>query len=232
MYILSILFPVHNEAQGIVAFISDVVQKLKGKGISYEIICIENGSTDNSYEKLILLSKKYKNFQVIQSAVGWGNAVRAGIQNAKGVYTCYMVSDGQIDPIYIYKLFILAKNFHEYQLIKVWRTTRENRLRLVNSRSYNSIAQMLLGIKSWDINATPKIMETKLLKSIPFTATNIGWDAELLWHLKKRELKWIEIPVQSVLRETGSSTTKLSSIWEMLRCVLSLLTTGKAESKR
>ncbi len=214
---LTVILPVHNESAGIEKNLKTIIAVLKKLKISYEIICMENGSTDITLSVLKSLQKKIKELVVMQSQIGWGNAVRKGIQKAGGMYTCYMVSDGQIDPEYIEKLYEIRKHA---ALVKIWRTTRENGTRLLNSRIYNILARILFGIDTQDVNATPKLLETKLLKSIPLTANNIAVDLELLLALKKRGLTWYEIPAPSLIRDTGSSTTRLKTVWEMVRWMI------------
>jgi glycosyltransferase involved in cell wall biosynthesis len=214
---LSLILPVHNEAEGIGEAIGEAAAVLN-KFRNYEIICVENGSTDNSYEVIREISRLNSKVRVIRSQTGWGNAVRAGIGASAGRLTCFMVSDRQIEAKTIIRLYELYRNNTDRRTVlwKVWRTSRENNSRLANSRIYNVLARLLYGLDSKDINATPKLMETELLKSVRLTSDNIAVDLELMLELKKRGLAWVEVPVQSKKRITGSSTTRLKSVAEML----------------
>jgi glycosyltransferase involved in cell wall biosynthesis len=219
---ISLILPVHNEALGIIKTHKEMIEILEKMNISYEIIYIENGSTDNSFDILNKIAITDNNIRVYQSKIGWGNAVRLGIEKSRGKLVCYLVSDGQIEPSIIsvlYKKYLLNQN-PRIGLWKIWRTSRENKLRLINSRIFSLITRLLFNISSLDINATPKLMEAKLLKSISLTAENIAVDLELLISLKKMGVSWIEIPVQSKNREYGESTTKIKTIREMLKWML------------
>lgn len=218
---LSVVLPVCNEAEGIDSFLKAVYLSLKTFPKTFEVLCIENGSTDRSLRVLGLLQKKYNNFRVLQSEKGWGNAVRKGMQEAKGKYLCYMVSDGQIDPGYIVTLYNLYQKNH-VALVKVWRTRRENAMRLVNSRIYNFISKLFFGLDSQDINATPKLLETQIAKQLILRSKNIALDIELLYKLKQQRLTWLEIPVSSKQRERGQSTTNIRAVIEMIYCMLCL----------
>lgn len=215
---VSIIFPIHNEAEGIKEFIKRVYRTLKKQKFTCEIICVENGSTDASYSILKNLKIQYKNLLLIQSNKGWGNAVKAGIKHAKGNYICYMVSDGQIDPKYIPLLYKKIKKKH-LAMVKISRVNRENIMRLLNSRIYNIFAAVIFTLNSLDINGTPKIIVSRYIKSFSFQSENIAFDLELLLMLKEKNLSWFEIPIYSQKRITGSSTTNLKSIWEMLRYI-------------
>ncbi|OGG04264.1 hypothetical protein A2Z33_03895 [Candidatus Gottesmanbacteria bacterium RBG_16_52_11] len=217
---LSVIFPVHNEAEGIESFLADALSTIRKLNVSFEIICVENGSTDGSLAILKSISKKIKDIRVIRSPKGWGNAVRAGIAQARGKLTVYMVSDYQVDPKYIAHIYHAYRNSQldgsGYRLVKVRRTNRENTTRLVNSRTYNLLASLMFGVPSRDINATPKVAETALLRRLNLTSDNIAIDLELLLKLQSEGLAWQEIPVPSMRRSSGRSTTNMKAVWEMI----------------
>lgn len=212
---LSLIFPVHNEEEGIEAFIKNVYKALNNQIASFEILCIENGSTDNSLKILKELAKVHEEIFVFTSDKGWGNAVREGIRRARGEYVCYMVSDGQVEPVYIPQLFKLIKE-DNVALAKICRITRENMTRLINSRVYNMISSLLFGLRTIDINGTPKIIKTSLAREMHLSSENIALDLELLLKLKSRSLHLAEIPIQSKKRSFGVSTTNIRSIVEMV----------------
>jgi len=213
---LTVVLPVHNEAQTIEETVRKTRDVLRKNAISHEILCVENGSTDESLKILKKLSRQYLEIRILRSRVGWGNAVRKGLADARGRLFCYMVSDGQVDPACIP---VLLRRYREKRvaLVKVWRKSREDRIRFIVSRCYNLLTAAWFGLPSRDINATPKIAETKLLRSLPTTADNFLFDIELLLALKKRNLPWLEIPVPSNKRAGGRSTTNLKNIWDVLR---------------
>lgn len=219
---LTLVLPVHNEAKTITDIVRRARLVLKEMGITYEILCVENGSIDNSLDVATKLSSQFPDFHVLRSKLGWGNAVRKGLAEARGRLFCYMVSDGQVDPKHISALYEYLRK-DRVALMKVARTSRENTVRFTVSRVYNAIAASLFGIASADINATPKILETRLARSLKLSQENIGIDLELLLKLKKRALSWSEIPVRSETRKSGSSTTRVKTVWEMVRVMIALL---------
>jgi len=216
---LAIIFPVMNEEKEIEIFMKNVYKMLKKRHFTYEVICVENGSIDKSFSVLKNLTKQYKNLSVIQSEQGWGNAVITGIKFAKAKYICYMVSDGQIDAEYINLLYKRILNDHVV-MVKIKRVVRENVLRLIVSRIYNMVANILFGLHSLDINGTPKIIQSSFIKNVEFSSKNICFDLELLLMLKNKNLSWIEIPAFSKKRMGGVSTTNIPSVWEMIKYIL------------
>lgn len=218
---LTVVLPVHNEGKTIEKVVNRLIKSLDDIKISYEILCIENGSTDDSYRKLVGLSKKRKEVKVYVSNKGWGNAVKKGIQKAKGKYFCYMVSDDQVDPKCVGMVFNFLKE-NKVDLVKVRRKNRENFTRFINSRIYNFLSSVLFGF-SGDINATPKVLKTEDIRKLHLESDNIAIDLELLLKLKRRHGKWKNIPIISKRRSSGSSTTNLKSVIEMFTNMLKLL---------
>lgn len=222
---LSIILPVHNESEVILRTLQEITHALQKQKISYEILCIVNGSTDDSYEKISKYAKRNKTVKAYFSQLGWGNAVKKGIKQAKGEYSLYMVSDGQVHASIIPKLYQLIQN-STFSMVKIKRITRENFTRSFNSRVFNASANLLLGIRSYDINGTPKIIKTALLKKVPFISPNISLDMELMLFLKKNELAVKEIPVKSYRRKGGKSTTNWKAVGEMYYYILKFLFTS------
>ena len=216
---LSIILPVHNESGYLPLFYRRLVHVLRRAPCTYEVIFVENGSTDGSYEILKALTKKSPYCTVIRSEKGWGNAVRYGLQKAQGLLFCYMVTDGQIDPIHILRLYSYYEN-HRTDVVKIRRVTRENTERLVISRMYNVFAGFLFGFSSRDINATPKLLKTDLAKSLKLHSKNIALDVELLIKLRASGKHWAEIGVQSNARTEGVSTTNVAAVFEMIASLL------------
>ena len=217
-YDLSVILPVHNEAGGIEDFLTRLDSVLRHEGLLYEIICVENGSTDRSYDILLKLTKRLSTLCLVRSTVGWGNAVRKGIEFASARYICYLVSDGQVDSATIPILYreIVAKDL---VMIKGFRKNRENILRRIVSLVYNILPRLFFGLRSHDINGTPKLIRSDIVKSMVFTAPNIAFDLELLLALHTKKYPWIEVPIEGKRRVWGKSSTTMKTMLEMLGAI-------------
>lgn len=124
---VSIIIPVFNEEKNIEILHSSIVNSLKKEKINYEIIFIDDGSTDSSYNILAKLHKNDKRVKVIKFAGNFGqtSAWDAGIKATKGRYLVTMDSDLQNDPSDIPKLLNAIKNSN-YDAISGWRTKRKD----------------------------------------------------------------------------------------------------------
>ncbi len=216
---LSVILPVHNEEGGIEVFLSELIELLHKHSISFELICVENGSTDNSYQLLRSLKKKYKQLLVVQSKKGWGNAVRKGLRYAQGQYISYMVTDGQVDSKYLVEVYDLILKT-DVSMVKIKRVKRENATRFINSRFYNMLSYMMFRIPSQDINGTPKVLKNEVFDHISLSSYNITFDLELMLKMKSQGYRWLEIPAKSGKRSHGMSTTNLKSVREMITYML------------
>ncbi|MBI2523116.1 glycosyltransferase family 2 protein [Candidatus Woesearchaeota archaeon] len=124
---LSIVIPVLNEEKNLETLHKSIITSLKKENISYEIIFIDDGSTDNSYNLLAKLHQKDKRVKVIKFAGNFGqtSAWDAGIKAAKGQYIITMDSDLQNDPSDIPRMLNAIKNSN-YDAISGWRTNRKD----------------------------------------------------------------------------------------------------------
>lgn len=127
MHELSLIIPVLNEEKNIGVLYKNIVDSLKKGKIGYEIIFIDDGSTDNSYNLLAKLHKSDKRVKVIRFAGNFGqtSAWDAGIKAAKGRYLLTMDSDLQNDPSDIPSLLNAIKNSN-YDAVSGWRTNRKD----------------------------------------------------------------------------------------------------------
>ncbi len=219
---LSLILPVHNEAQSIEHVIQACADALKQARIDYDMIVVENGSTDSSLAVLRRFVKTHKRIRLYTSPLGWGNAVRTAIPHTRGNAVCYMVSDGQVSASSVVRIYRSYQHTTDpgIGLWKIWRTNRENSVRLVNSRLFAACTTVIFGMFVRDINATPKLLRRDLLVTIPLTSENISIDLELLLELRARGIRWVEIPVESKMREAGRSTTKWRTVWEMVHWMI------------
>ena len=124
---LSIIIPVLNEEKNVELLHKSIANSLKKWKIGYEIIFIDDGSTDNSYNLLAKLHKRDKGIKVIKFAGNFGqtSAWDAGIKAAKGRYIITMDSDLQNDPSDIPRMLNAIKN-SDYDAISGWRTNRKD----------------------------------------------------------------------------------------------------------
>lgn len=138
---LSILIPVRNEEKNITLLCEEITQNI-GFLKSYEIIFIDDGSTDNSFEVLLRIAKKDSKVRVIKfkSNYGKGAALKAGMDSCTGKKIIIMDGDGQHDPKYI-PLFL--EKLNKYDVVSSVRKGRKGFGPNVMSRSGNYLIRVL-----------------------------------------------------------------------------------------
>lgn len=123
---ITIVIPAYNEQENVKELHKKVSLVMSSLKRSYEIIFIDDGSTDNTFSELELISKKDKNTRIIKFRKNFGQttAWRAGFDNSKGNMIITMDADLQNDPKDIPKL--LTKIEEGYDVVSGWRYNRKD----------------------------------------------------------------------------------------------------------
>ena len=166
---ISIVIPLLNEEESILSMNTWIFKVLKTESFSFEIIYIDDGSTDNSWNTIENLSKKNQNVRGIRFAKNFGKsqALHAGFKSAKGKYVVTLDADLQDSPDEIPKLI---KNLNQggYDLISGWKKKRFDSFFFKNlpSKLFNWAARRVSGIKLNDFNCGIKIYRHEVIKNI------------------------------------------------------------------
>jgi glycosyltransferase involved in cell wall biosynthesis len=99
---VSIVVPVRNEAENIAPLIAEIVGALEGRW-AYEIIYVNDGSTDATAERLAALMKQHPQLRQLKhaSSTGQSAAVRSGVRAARGAIVATLDGDGQNNPAFL-----------------------------------------------------------------------------------------------------------------------------------
>ncbi len=160
---ISIVAPVFNEAESIAVLHSELLEVLTKIGKSFEIIFIDDGSTDHTLLKL----KKLKPIRVISFSRNFGKsqALQAGFDAAKGTYIITLDSDLQDDPHEIPKF--LAQFESGADLICGWKQNRQDPFsKVFLSRIANAMNRFFSGVKVHDMDCCFKGYRRDVAKTI------------------------------------------------------------------
>lgn len=164
---LSIILPIYNEAQGIPELFKEIQTTLST--YDYEIIAVNDGSKDNSYEVLKLFTEQDNRIKAINFRKNYGQtaAINAGIQNATGDIIILMDSDLENDPSDIPKL--IDKLNGGYDVVSGWRQERwEGQFftRKLPSLLANGLISKVSGVHLHDYGCTLKAYRRDVLKDV------------------------------------------------------------------
>jgi glycosyltransferase involved in cell wall biosynthesis len=161
---LSIVVPIYNEAQNIENLHNEVLLSLRNFDENYELIYIDDASTDGSYTKL----KKLKDVCIIKFRRNFGQtaAIYAGMMHANGNYIVTIDGDGQNDPKDILRLYSLIKN-SDFSCISGWRKYRKDSIpKRIISRGAFALRSLLINDGIHDSGCTLKIIKAEALKDL------------------------------------------------------------------
>ena len=165
---LSIVIPVYNEEESLELLYNSIINNLKNTDLNFEIIFIDDGSSDNSWNVIKTISKKKTNLSSIKFRKNYGksDALDAGFKASNGTYVLTMDADLQDDPNEIYPLFKMI-NQDNYDLVSGWKKKRNDPLsKTIPSKFFNLVTRIFSGIKLNDFNCGIKIYKKELVNSI------------------------------------------------------------------
>ena len=168
---LSVLIPLLNESESIIELNESIISSLKDKGLNFEIIYIDDGSTDNSWSIITNLSKlEFISGFRFQKNYGKSMALSAGFKKAKGKVVVTLDADLQDDPNEIYPLYKMITD-EKLDLISGWKKKRYDSIIFKNipSKLFNLAARKASGINLNDFNCGIKAYKSEVIKNISLT---------------------------------------------------------------
>ncbi|MDR1582124.1 MAG: glycosyltransferase family 2 protein [Prevotellaceae bacterium] len=166
---ISIIIPLYNEEESVPHLIEWIERVMSAHGYSYEIIMINDGSNDSSWEVIESLGKKNASIRGIcfQRNYGKSAALHCGFQMAQGDIVITMDADLQDSPDEIPGLYKMIK-YKNYDLVSGWKKKRyDNTLtKNIPSKIYNATARKISGVKLHDMNCGLKAYRKDVVKSI------------------------------------------------------------------
>ena len=166
---LSVIIPFLNEEESLPELISWIETVMKQHRFSYEVILIDDGSVDNSWD--IVQKCRANNSQIkgikFQRNYGKSAALNEGFKAAQGDYVITMDADLQDSPDEIPALLAMIKN-GKFDIVSGWKKERHDNTFTKNlpSKLYNSVTGKMSGVKLHDMNCGLKIYRSKVIKSI------------------------------------------------------------------
>ncbi len=219
---LSIVLPVHNQADHIGAVVDGYVHALSRIAVAgYELVLVANACSDASAEVCRELAERHEQVRVLDlPRGGWGHAVRAGIARARGDYVCY--TNTARTSAEILTLLIAYHRTYPEVVIKANRKVRDNWRRRLGSLIYNLECRALFDTAAWDVNGTPKVFPRSFAKLLALSRDDDLLDAEFALVCQREGYPLIEVPVLTTQRHGGRSTTGYKSALRMYVGALSL----------
>lgn len=199
---ISIIIPLFNEEESLGELHEWTKKTMVENGFDYEMIFVDDGSTDGSWEKIQELAKADPDVKGISFRRNYGKsaALFHGFEAAVGRVVCTMDADLQDSPEELPEMYRMVVE-DGYDVVSGWKQHRQDNKMTKNlpSKLYNATARMITGIKLHDMNCGIKAYRHEVVKSIevygemhryiPYLAKNAGYDriTEKPVHHQKRK---------------------------------------------
>jgi glycosyltransferase involved in cell wall biosynthesis len=166
---LSIVIPLLNEKESLIPLHQWISKALDSEASSYEIVFIDDGSTDGSWETISALAQDYSEVSGIRFAKNYGKsqALHAGFKAAQKEFVATLDADMQDSPEELPKMIQTLKE-ENLDLISGWKKKRFDSVLFKNlpSRLFNWAARRVSGIKLHDFNCGIKVYRADVIKNI------------------------------------------------------------------
>jgi len=199
---LSVVVPVYNEEENLPILIPQIAQVLESLGESYEMIFVDDGSSDGSRRILKDMASQYSSLHILafKENCGLSAALFAGMKDARGKKIVTLDSDLQNDPADIPRLL---EKLTEYDMATGWRQKREDPwLKRISSKIANFIRNRLGGENIQDSACTLRAFKRECIKEIKFFN---GMHRFLSTLMRMEGYRVIEVPVSHHPRKFGKS---------------------------
>lgn len=213
---LSIVMPVFNEEKTIEEMMEKTHSVLEKTRKKYEIICVDDGSTDNSNETMHSIRRRMKNTRIVKHGKnkGLGAALKTGIKEAKGELIITIDSDLSHNPKDI--VSFLEKIDSDFDMVIGSRYVPGGGMlgvpisRMIISRFTNLVFSVIFGMKIKDISSGYRCFKSKLKKEIISSSSDgFSFQLESVVRCKKSGYRISEIPIILKYRTKGETKFNL-----------------------
>ena len=230
---LTVFFPAYNEKENVRFMIESAKEVLEGLCERWEIILVDDGSTDGTAAIAESIALEDSRIRVVRHGrnLGFGSAIRTGIAHSRMPWIFYTDCDGQFDLNEIDKVLSLRD---KADIVSAYRHRRKDPwMRLLYSIAYGAVTSVIFGGGFKDTDASFKLFRRSIFEVIKPESTSGVVDFEILLLAEKKGYSVIQIPVSHYPRRAGQVSfetvrngiftwVKVSAITEMFAQLLKL----------
>jgi len=204
---LSVFFPFHNEESNCEQTIINAYEYLNNNIYDFEIIAVDDGSTDKTSQILETLQRKIPELRIVthQKNIGYGGALQSGFENATKNLIFYTDGDGQFN---INELDNLIPLITDCDIVSCFRANRQDNIyRLLLAICFNYTIYILFGLKLKDIDCAFKLYKKEVIDNTrPYFTLGGMIDTEMLVKASRANYNIKQIPVNHYARKFGASS--------------------------
>ncbi len=208
---ISLFLPAYNEQEN-VAFMVDGARRVLSdiSGDSWEVLVVNDGSTDGTREEVLAMSRRDPRIRLLDHPgnLGFGSAVRTGIENSRYPWIFYTDCDGQFDLEELKTVWELRR---EADIVSGFRRRRRDPgMRLIYSLGWNTITLMLFMRGFKDVDASFKLYRRSIFERVKPRSTSGVVDFEILTLARGMGYRVLQVPVTHFPRRAGTVSFETS----------------------
>lgn len=203
---ITAFFPAFNDAGTIASMVVIVSKTLAQITDDYEIIVVENGSTDYTVEVLEELSQRYEKLRVFtyREPLGYGGALRVAFANATKDFIFYTDGDAQYDPREVQILLDAMRD--DIDIVNGWKIDRGDPFhRIIIGRVYHHLVKFLFGFKLRDVDCDFRLIRRHIFDVIELESDSGTICLEMVKKIQDAGYRFAEVPVHHFHRTYGKS---------------------------
>jgi len=223
---ISIIIPCLNEEAGIGFCLTETIKVIKDKGLSAEIIVVDNDSTDKTSQIVSEFQKKFEKIILIkEDKMGYGSAYLKGMSIASGEYIVMADGDGTYDfsliPQFVTKAendfdLVVGNRFSSPEIKKVMPWLH----RKIGNPFLSFLVRIFFNAKIKDVHCGMRLISKKALELIDLNTTGMEFASEMVIKVAKKKLPIGEIDISYRERLGESKLRSFSDGWRHLRFIL------------
>jgi len=218
---ISVVLPCYNEQDNIRRVYESAALVLKGMGMDYEIILVDDGSKDQTLQVADVIAAADQRVKVIHHSanLGYGAALRSGFRATSKTLIFYTDGDGQFD---MNELLLLLPLMKQHEVVSCFRLNREDGLRRrLNAWCWNRLICLLFRLKLKDINCAFKLFKRRVLDGMRLQSTGALISAEMLVKATRCGFTIAQVGVHHLPRTKGRPTGSnpgviFRAFWELV----------------
>jgi glycosyltransferase involved in cell wall biosynthesis len=203
---ISVFFPAYNDENSIAGMVHKALALLPQFTGDYEVIVVNDGSSDGTAATLDDLARRHPQVRVIHHPQnrGYGGALRSGFISATKDLVFYTDGDGQYDVNELAKLIPLMTE--EVDVVNGYKIKRsDGKRRIILGAAYKLLARLLFRLPIRDVDCDFRLMRRRAIRSIDLVSTSGVVCTEMVYKLKCAGCRFTEAPVNHYPRLHGQS---------------------------